>query len=152
MLEGRMTMDDTQILLGPMPQKHPPAEAGGGYVDLAGERFFRISNVDAMPPFLMSLASDSDHWLFISSTGALTAGRGNPDRALFPYTTDDRIHDARDRVGGKTSSGRCRGPRVARCGNPCRNASRGSTGSRGTSTRTCRGTSSSSRRSTMTWS
>ena len=100
--KGRVTMDDTQILLGPTPQNLPPAGAEGGYVDLAGQRFFRISNVDTMAPFLMSLASDSDHWLFISSTGALTAGRGNPDRALFPYTTDDRIHDARDRVGGKT--------------------------------------------------
>ena len=95
-------MDEMQILVGPAPMKLPPVGAEGDYVDLAGERFFRISNVDTMAPFLMSLASDSDHWLFISSTGALTAGRGNPDRALFPYTTDDRIHDARDRVGGKT--------------------------------------------------
>ena len=96
-------MDDTQILAGQTPMALPPAAgSAGGYVDLAGERFFRISDVDAMAPFLMSLASDSDHWIFISSTGALTAGRGNPDRALFPYTTDDRIHDARDRVGGKS--------------------------------------------------
>jgi hypothetical protein len=95
-------MDDTQILVGRTPAKLPPAGAEGAYVDLAGQRFFRISNVDTMTPFLMSLASDSDHWLFVSSTGALTAGRGNPDRALFPYTTDDRIHDARDRVGGKS--------------------------------------------------
>jgi hypothetical protein len=95
-------MDDTRILVGRTPATLPPAGAEGAYVDLAGERFFRISTVDTMTPFLMSLASDSDHWLFVSSTGALTAGRGNPDRALFPYTTDDRIHDARDRVGGKS--------------------------------------------------
>ena len=95
-------MKDTPILVGQAPRHAPSAAAEGSYVDLAGERVFRISNVDSMAPFLMSLASDSDHWMFISSTGALTAGRGNPDRALFPYTTDDRIHDARDRVGGKT--------------------------------------------------
>ena len=49
-----------------------------------------------------SVVSDSDHWLFISSTGALTAGRRNPEHALFPYETDDKIHDARDRTGSKT--------------------------------------------------
>ena len=30
-----------------------------------------------MRPFFMTLVSGSDHWMFISSTGALTAGRGN---------------------------------------------------------------------------
>lgn len=74
----------------------------GGYVDVDGERFYRIARYDAMRPFLMSLVSDSDHWMFVSSTGGLTAGRKNPDHALFPYFTDDRIHDAQDRTGGKT--------------------------------------------------
>jgi hypothetical protein len=55
-----------------------------------------------MPPFFMSLVSDSDHWLFISSNGALTAGRKDPDHALFPYYTDDRIHDSQDQTGSKT--------------------------------------------------
>jgi hypothetical protein len=55
-----------------------------------------------MPPFFMSLVSASDHWMFISSNGALTAGRKNPDHALFPYYTDDRIHDSKDQTGGKT--------------------------------------------------
>ncbi len=45
-----------------------------------------------MPPFFyMSVVSSSDHWLFISSTGGLTAGRINAESALFPYTTDDKI-------------------------------------------------------------
>ena len=36
-----------------------------------------------MAPFLMSLVSDSDHWMFISSNGALTAGRqGSRPRAV----------------------------------------------------------------------
>jgi len=74
----------------------------GGHVDIGGERFYRIVNHDAMPPFLMSLVSDSDHWMFVSSTGALTAGRRDPDHALFPYYTDDRIHDSQDQTGGKT--------------------------------------------------
>jgi len=74
----------------------------GGPVEIAGERSYRIVNYDAMPPFLMSIVSDSDHWMFVSSTGALTAGRRDPDHALFPYYTDDRIHDSQDQTGGKT--------------------------------------------------
>jgi len=74
----------------------------GGLVDIGGERFYRIDNCDAMAPFLMSLASDADHWVFVSSNGALTAGRATPEHALFPYYTDDRIHDSQDQTGGKS--------------------------------------------------
>jgi hypothetical protein len=74
----------------------------GSQTEIDGERFYRIVNIDAMAPFLMSIAGDADHWMFASSTGALTAGRRDPDRALFPYTTDDRIHDSQDLTGGKT--------------------------------------------------
>ncbi len=74
----------------------------GAYVDIDSERFYRLANYDAMPPFLMSLVSDSDHWLFISSNGGLTAGRRDPDHALFPYCTDDHIHDTQDQTGSKT--------------------------------------------------
>ncbi len=74
----------------------------GGLTDVGGEPHYRIVNYDAMPPFLMSLVSDSDHWMFVSSTGALTAGRRDPDHALFPYYTDDRIHDSQDQTGAKT--------------------------------------------------
>lgn len=74
----------------------------GSFVERNGERYYCIAGYDAMPPFLMSLVSDSDHWLFISSTGALTAGRKDPDHALFPYYNDDRIHDAQDQTGSKT--------------------------------------------------
>ena len=81
--------------------KHAPPVEGGAF-EIGGERFYRIVNYDAMPPFLMSLVSDSDHWMFVSSTGALTAGRRDPDHALFPYYTDDRIHDSQDQTGGKT--------------------------------------------------
>jgi len=74
----------------------------GSFADIDGERFYRVTNYDAMPPFFMSLVSDSDHWFFISSNGALTVGRKDPDHALFPYYTDDRIHDSQDQTGSKT--------------------------------------------------
>jgi hypothetical protein len=55
-----------------------------------------------MAPFFISLVSNSDHWLFISSTGGLTAGRVSPDTALFPYVTVDKIHESGPHTGSKT--------------------------------------------------
>ena len=55
-----------------------------------------------MPPFFMTLLGASDLWLFISSTGGLTAGRGVADQALFPYTTEDKITRAAGQTGGRT--------------------------------------------------
>jgi len=69
---------------------------------LAGEEFYRITNSDRLRPFFLSIVSSADHWMFISSNGALTAGRRNPDLALFPYYTDDKIHDAAEITGSKT--------------------------------------------------
>lgn len=61
------------------------------HVELEGEPFSCIRNVNRMPPFLMSVVSDSDLWLFAGSNTGLTAGRGNPDSAIFPYQTADKI-------------------------------------------------------------
>ncbi len=74
----------------------------GEYVTLLGETFYKISAYDAMPPFFMTIVSDSDHWLFISSTGGLTAGRINAESALFPYYTEDRLTEDSENTGGKT--------------------------------------------------
>ncbi len=89
------------------------SEAEGSFLDIGGERFYRIANHDVMRPFFMSLVSDSDHWFFISSNGALTAGRRDADHALFPYDTDDRIHDSLDQTGSKTLLQITRGPATA---------------------------------------
>lgn len=61
-----------------------------------------ISDSLAMAPFLMAIAGASDSWLFISSTGGLTAGRRNADHALFPYETEDKIRDGAAHTGGFT--------------------------------------------------
>jgi hypothetical protein len=74
----------------------------GEFIDLAGERFYAIHNADKMAPFFISVISDSDHWLFVSSTGGLTAGRVSPETALFPYVTVDKIHDNAVHTGCKT--------------------------------------------------
>ncbi|MCC5928736.1 MAG: hypothetical protein JJU28_05780 [Cyclobacteriaceae bacterium] len=55
-----------------------------------------------MPDFFISIVSDSDHWMFLSSNGSLTAGRKDKDNALFPYYTDDKIHDYKGKTGSRT--------------------------------------------------
>jgi hypothetical protein len=69
---------------------------------LDGENFYLISNYDEIPPFFMSVVSDSHHWMFISSNGALSAGRKNSEYALFPYYTVDKITESYDTTGSKT--------------------------------------------------
>ncbi len=67
-----------------------------------GVEMYRISNADEMDPFLMTIVSSSDLWMFISSAGGLSAGRVEPADCLFPYETDDRLHGARGQVGPVT--------------------------------------------------
>lgn len=74
----------------------------GEYITLLGETYYQIKNYDAMPPFFISIVSSSDHWLFISSSGGLSAGRVNAEQALFPYYTEDKLADNYDNTGSKT--------------------------------------------------
>lgn len=80
----------------------PPAESTGGFVNMSGETFYKIQNYDAMPPFFMSIVSGADHWLFISSTGGLSAGRVNAEHTLFPYYTEDKLTENSENTGVKT--------------------------------------------------
>jgi hypothetical protein len=61
------------------------------FVTVDGEPYICIRHVDQLDPFLMSVVSDSDHWLFVGSNSPFTAGRIDPDNALFPYQTVDKI-------------------------------------------------------------
>jgi len=74
----------------------------GEFIDFSGERYYVIRNMDKMAPFFISVISNADHWLFISSTGGLTAGRVSPETALFPYVTVDKIHESVPHTGSKT--------------------------------------------------
>ncbi len=71
-------------------------------VIIKGETFFKVSDLESIRPFFMSVVSDSDHWMFISSNGGLTAGRKNAEFSLFPYITDDKITDLAHITGSKT--------------------------------------------------
>ncbi|MGZ5264013.1 MAG: hypothetical protein ACXWBY_01635, partial [Kaistella sp.] len=81
-----------------MPKEYNSLET----VTLNDEVFFKISDVNTLRPFFMSVVSDSNHWMFISSNGGLSAGRKNAEFALFPYYTDDKITESADLTGSKT--------------------------------------------------
>ena len=74
----------------------------GQFISINGERFYEIANYDEMQPFFISLASDTDLWMYLSSTGGLTAGRRSPGEALFPYYTDDKITESYEFTGPRT--------------------------------------------------
>ncbi|MEX0327011.1 MAG: hypothetical protein AB3N33_13070 [Puniceicoccaceae bacterium] len=80
----------------------PSGPISGQVLDQDGELWYEIQRVDCMDPFLMTLASDSDHWLFLLSNGGLTAGRINPDHALLPYYTQDKMKDLAGQSGSTT--------------------------------------------------
>jgi hypothetical protein len=95
-------MDFKKIKIGQTELKNSTQKVNGDFVSRDGMEFYKISHFDQMRPFFMSLVSHSDQWLFISSLGGLTAGRKNSDHSLFPYTTDDKIHDSQEKTGSKT--------------------------------------------------
>src|SRR6056297_1185774 len=96
-------MGERKILFGTTQVDCRSRETAGSYTEMFGESFFEISDYDHMQPFLFTLASETDHWMYISSRGGLTCGRKDPDHALFPYYTDDKIHDAADTTGPYTA-------------------------------------------------
>jgi hypothetical protein len=74
----------------------------GKFISIDGDKYYQITNADQMKPFFISVVSASDHWLFISSTGCLSAGRIRPENALFPYKSVDYIHESAENTGSKT--------------------------------------------------
>jgi hypothetical protein len=91
------------ILFGNRPVPGADRAVEGRFADVFGETFYVIDNAQEMRPFLMSIVSGGDHWLFVASNGALTAGRRNPGLALFPYVTEDKLVDSAGITGPVTS-------------------------------------------------
>ncbi|HKI83828.1 MAG TPA: hypothetical protein VKA63_05765, partial [Candidatus Krumholzibacteria bacterium] len=75
----------------------------GEFVRLDGEMYYRIAAYERLDPFLMSVPSNTDLWMFIASGGGLTAGRIDADGSLFPYRTVDQLHDAHHHTGPLSS-------------------------------------------------
>ena len=67
-------------------------EPQGELVIEDGLEWYRIDDYDLLDPFLINVTTPNELWLFVSSTGALTAGRRSADHALFAYETEDRLH------------------------------------------------------------
>ena len=95
-------MNEKDIFLGNAKINYNRANVEGGFVEIENEKFYKISNSNQMPDFFMTIVSSSDHWMFISSNGSLSAGRKDRNNALFPYYTVDKIHDSRGITGSKT--------------------------------------------------
>ncbi len=95
-------MKRRSIFIGETPVKVNNDNVEGAFVEMDGERYYKISNADRMPDFFMSIVSASDHWMFISSNGSLSAGRKNSENALFPYYSEDKIHDYKGKTGSRT--------------------------------------------------
>ena len=63
-----------------------------GLCRIDGVDCYRILDTHLMEPFLLTVVSPEEHWMYISSRGGLTAGRVNAQHSLFPYRTDDLLH------------------------------------------------------------
>ncbi|MBN1599276.1 MAG: hypothetical protein JW894_13360 [Bacteroidales bacterium] len=95
-------MSAVETLMGNCPIHADKKAVKGEFTHINDEEFYVIKNYDSMNPFFMSICSDSNHWMFISSTGGLSAGRINPDSAIFPYYNDDKISESSETTGSKT--------------------------------------------------
>ncbi len=90
------------MYLGQTPYNEPAEGGEGTYLRMDDETWSKIDGVHDMPPFFMTLVSSTNQWMFIGSNGGLTAGRKNPENALFPYYTVDVILDNAENTGSKT--------------------------------------------------
>ena len=95
-------MKTNPIYIGNNESHFDVNEVTGKLINFEKESYYKISNSNEMRPFFISLVSDSNHWMFISSNGGLTAGRKDCDNALFPYYTDDKITESSEITGSKT--------------------------------------------------
>lgn len=87
-----------------IPEVSP--SVAGGLTRWRGAAYYRISGYDLMDPFLTSVVSHADLWMFASSRGGLAAGRRDSAHSLFPYETVDKLHASQTHTGPVT---------IARC-------------------------------------
>ena len=95
--------EERKILLGNCILNNEKNRLSGEFVNIDGETFYKIAGYNEMDPFFITIVSNSDHWMFLSSNGGITAGRKNPDNALFPYYTVDKIQDSGEITGSKST-------------------------------------------------
>jgi len=81
------------------PSRSAAQARGTAFTVIDGEPYVSIRDVDRLPPFLMNVVGNGDVWMFVGSNGGITAGRRDPDRAIFPYRTVDKILSAPEASG-----------------------------------------------------
>ncbi len=91
------------LVFGQSPLRPVTQHATGRLVSAFDDELYVIEDAQTLAPFLISVVGDADHWMFVASNGALTAGRGSPANALFPYVTEDKLYDAAGITGPVTS-------------------------------------------------
>jgi len=89
--ETRNPIRQEPIIIDGTPPRTPHEPANGHYITIDGEPYTAIFDVDRLSSFMMSVVSNTDIWLFAGSNSGFTAGRVDPDRAIFPYRTADKI-------------------------------------------------------------
>ncbi len=97
-----MTGKEKRVLGVEIPFANRTTDAHGEFLEIDGSEYYVIRNYDTIPPFFMNIVSSSNHWMFLSSSGGITAGRIDADHALFPYYTEDKISESFDWTGHKT--------------------------------------------------
>ncbi|MEZ6190626.1 MAG: hypothetical protein R3C45_04965 [Phycisphaerales bacterium] len=71
-------MIGSQRMVVPVRNGDDDIKPTGRFTRIDGELYYAIQDYDRLDPFLMSVVSDSDHWMYLSSNGGLTAGRATP--------------------------------------------------------------------------
>ncbi len=81
---------------------HGDHEVKGRLIRWRSGEYYLIEQFDLLEPFLVSIMSSSDLWMYVSSRTGLTAGRRDADHALFPYETEDKLHVSHYHTGPRT--------------------------------------------------
>ncbi|AHC14185.1 hypothetical protein [Salinispira pacifica] len=84
-------MNTQQLKIGTSPLHTREIIPQGEILRKQNREWYRISDYDCMEPFFMSVTNPDNIWMFLSSTGGISAGRESRDNALFPYYTVDKI-------------------------------------------------------------
>ncbi|MDT8299208.1 MAG: hypothetical protein RQ801_12950, partial [Spirochaetaceae bacterium] len=93
-------MKHKPVMFGSTPVLGHDVMPKGSFETIEGRTWYRISDFNRMPPFFMTITNPDDIWMFIATTGGITAGRKESDSALFPYNTVDRVIDDHTTTGG----------------------------------------------------
>jgi hypothetical protein len=95
-------MQQKPVRFGLPAVPEPTTGVTGEIIAWRQDRYYRITGYDVMAPFLVSVMSDSDLWMYVSSKGGLTAGRRSAEHSLFPYETVDKLHVSHTHTGPRT--------------------------------------------------